>query len=254
MLRVLVVALAWAALGLGGGDAAEAAEAREPEGQSWPHTGPFGSFDRAALQRGLQVYTEVCASCHGLRLLSYRNLLDIGYGEAEAQAYAAQFEVDDGPDEDGEMFIRPAQLSDGFVSPFANEAEARSVNNGALPPDLSLIIKGREGGEDYIHALLTGYEEPPANIKLAEGMNYNPYFPGDQIAMPAPLEDDAVAYADGTPATADQMARDVTQFLAWAAEPTMEARKRLGLKVVAFLILLSALLYAVQRKVWADLH
>ena len=270
MARLAAALLAWALLAPGLPGAAQAAEAREPEPQSWPHDGPFGTFDRASLQRGLQVYAEVCSSCHGLRLLSYRNLLDIGYSGDEAKAFAAQFEVQDGPNEAGEMFTRPARLSDGFVSPFANDNEARAVNNGALPPDLSLVVKtragacvldlvvvclAREGGEDYILALLTGYEEePPGDWEPSEGMEYNPYFAGAEIAMPPPLSEDAVEYADGTPATVEQMSSDVAQFLAWAAEPTLEARKRLGFKVMAFLIGLSVLLFFVKRKVWTDVH
>ena len=251
--RMLVGILAAAVLGLAPGNAG-AAEAEAPPTLSWPHGGLFGAFDRAAIQRGLQVYTESCSSCHSLRLLSYRNLLEIGYSEDEAKAYAAQFEVEDGPDAEGEMFMRPAILRDRFVSPFPNENAARASNNGALPPDLSVIVKARKGGEDYIHALLTGYREPPEGHELADGMSYNPYFPSADIAMPPPLDEDAVEYADGTPATVDRMARDVSQFLTWAAEPTLEERKRLGFKVMVFLVILAGMLYLVKRRVWSDLH
>lgn len=239
---------------LGAPTAAPAAETEAPEAQDWPHAGPFGSYDRGALQRGLQVYTEVCAACHGLRLIAFRNLLDIGYTEDQAKAYATQFEVEAEPDEEGEVGTRPARLADRFVSPFANENQARASNNGAFPPDLSLIIKARGGGEDYLHALMTGYSDPPEGVELREGMEYNRYFPGHQIAMPAPLSEDAVEYADGTAATVEQMSRDVTQFLTWAGEPMMEARKRMGAKVMLFLFALTALLYLVKRKVWSDLH
>ena len=254
MARLLALALIALAAALAPSGAARAAEVEEPEAQSWPHSGPFGSYDRGALQRGLQVYTEVCAGCHGLRLIAFRNLIDIGYSEDQAEAYAAQFEVAAEPDEEGEVGVRPARLADRFVSPFANENQARASNNGALPPDLSLIIKAREGGEDYLHALLTGYRDPPEGVELGEGMEYNPFFPGHQIAMPAPLSEDAVEYEDGTPATVEQMARDLTQFLAWASEPTMEARKRMGVKVMLFLFALTGLLYGVKRKVWSNLH
>ena len=189
-----------------------------------------------------------------LSITNFRNLVEIGYSEDQAKAYAAQFEVAAGPDEEGEVGVRPARLSDGFVSPFANENQARASNNGALPPDLSLIVKAREGGEDYLHALLTGYRDPPEDVELSEGMEYNPFFRGHQIAMPAPLSEDAVEYQDGTPGTVEQMARDVVQFLAWASEPTMEARKRMGVKVMLFLFALTALLYGVKRKVWSNLH
>ncbi len=254
MARLLALALIAVAAAFGPSSAARALETEEPEAQSWPHSGPFGSYDRGALQRGLQVYTEVCAGCHGLRLVAFRNLIDIGYSEDQAKAYAAQFEVEAEPDEEGEVGVRPARLSDRFVSPFANENQARASNNGSMPPDLSLIIKARDGGEDYLHALLTGYREPPEGVELREGMEYNPYFPGHQIAMPAPLSEDAVEYQDGTPATVEQMSRDLTQFLAWASEPMMEARKRMGLKVMLFLFALTGLLYGVKRKVWSDLH
>jgi cytochrome c1 len=187
--------------------------------------------------------------------LYYRNLEALGYGEKAIQAIAAEHEVTDGPDEEGEMFERPARPSDRFVAPFPNPEAARAANNGALPPDLSLMTKARAGGPDYLFALLTGYEEePPEGVEFVEGMYYNPYFPGRQIAMPPPLFDDAVEYADGTPATVEQMARDVVTFLSWAAEPEMEERKRLGIKVILFLVVLTGLFYAVKRKVWSDVH
>lgn len=228
--------------------------ALEPPSVNWPHKGPFGTFDRAAVQRGLQVYREVCAGCHGLKYVRYRDLTAIGYSEEQAKAFAAEAEIEDGPNDDGEMFTRPRQLSDPFPSPFANEQAARAANGGALPPDLSLIIKARHDGENYVRALLIGYGEAPEGFGILEGANYNPYFEGRQIAMPPPLTADAVSYADGTAATVDQMARDVVEFMSWAAEPTLEERHRLGFKVVVFLLLLSGLFYAVKRKVWANLH
>ncbi len=242
------------ALMLGAGSV-QAAEGNKPPSRDWSFNGLFGTFDRGAVQRGFQVYQEVCAGCHSLKLVAYRNLTGIGLGEDQIKAIAAEFEVTDGPNDEGEMFQRPARPSDRFVKPFANDNAARAANNGALPPDLSLVTKARKGGADYVHALLTGYkEEPPAGVKLSEGMNYNVYFPGNQIAMAPPVADDAVEYADGTKATADQIASDITTFLAWAAEPELEERKRMGIKVLLFLLVLTAMLYALKRQVWRDQH
>jgi ubiquinol-cytochrome c reductase cytochrome c1 subunit len=241
------------ALMLGAGPAM--AEVGKPPARDWSFDGMFGTFDRGAAQRGFQVYQEVCAACHSLKLVAYRNLSGIGLSEDQIKAIAAEVEVTDGPNDEGEMFQRPARPSDRFVKPFANDNAARAANNGALPPDLSLMVKARKGGADYLHALLTGYkEEPPAGIKLSEGMNYNLYFPGNQIAMAPPVADDAVEYADGTKATADQIATDVATFLAWAAEPELEERKRLGIKVLLFLIVLTAMMYALKRQIWSDQH
>ncbi len=231
------------------------AEVGKAPKRDWSFNGMFGTFDRGSQQRGFQVYTEVCASCHSLRLVAYRNLAGIGLSEAQIKAAAAEFEVTDGPNDEGEMYTRPARPSDRFVSPFANANAARASNNGALPPDLSLMTKARKGGADYLHALLIGYkEEPPAGVTLGEGMSYNTYFTGNQIAMAPPITDDAVEYADGTKATAEQIATDVTTFLAWAAEPELEERKRMGIKVLLFLIVLTGMLYAVKRQVWKDQH
>ncbi|MGB0632432.1 MAG: cytochrome c1 [Alphaproteobacteria bacterium] len=231
----------------GGGPAAPA--------HHWSHSGLFGTFDQAALRRGAKVYKEVCAACHGLRLVAYRNLMDIGFSEDEVKAIAAEKEVPAEPNDDGEIEMRPALPSDKFVSPFANENAARSANGGAYPPDLSLIVKARPGGADYVHALLTGYkEEAPAGIEVPEGMNYNEYFAGNLIAMAAPLSEGSVEYADGTKATVEQMSQDVTVFLAWAAEPELEERKRMGIKVILFLLILTGLLYVVKRRIWADVH
>jgi ubiquinol-cytochrome c reductase cytochrome c1 subunit len=214
--------------------------------------GLFGTYDRASLQRGFQVYKEVCAACHAMRQLSYRNLLEIGLTEPQARNLAAEFQVMDGPNEQGEMFERPARLSDRFRAPFANENAARAANNGALPPDLSVMVKARPNGAAYVHALLTGYADPPEGFQLMDGMNYNKYFPGHQIAMPNVLNPGQVEFADGTEATVDQMARDVTTFLAWAAEPEAEQRRRMGVRIILFLLVLGGLTYAVKRRVWAD--
>lgn len=220
----------------------------------WKHAGIFGSYDRAAAQRGLQVYREVCAGCHGLKLVALRTLADIGFSEAEIKAIAAEADYVDGPDDEGEMFDRPGKPSDKFPSPFANDNAARASNNGALPPDLSLISKARADGDNYLYSLMVGYTDAPAGMEIPDGMEYNKYFAGHKIAMPSPLMDEGVEYSDGTKATVDQMAKDVTVFLAWAAEPKLEARKTMGFKVMIFLIILAGLFYAVKKKVWSDLH
>lgn len=231
-----------------------ATEAVTPPTQKWPHHGVTGTYDRAALQRGFQVYKEVCSACHSMKLLSYRNLEALGYSPEQIKAVAAEYTVTDGPNDDGDMFERPARPSDRFKSPFANDKAARAANGGALPPDMSLLVKARHHGEDYIQALLTGYKEPPADVTLLPGMYWNEYFPGHQMAMAPPLTEGQVSYADGTTASVEQMAHDVTQFLAWASEPHMEERKRTGIKVVIFLLAFAGLMYAVKRKVWADVH
>lgn len=236
---------------------ASASEALQPHSPSagWPHEGAFGTYDREALRRGLQVYRQVCAACHSLKYVAYRNLADLGMQEAEIKAIAAEAQVADGPNDQGEMFTRPATPSDRFVSPFANDKAARAANNGALPPDLSLIVKARHGHEDYVYSLLTGFGlTPSAEERMMEGMNYNPYFAGHQIAMPPPLSEGAVTYADGTPATVERMAHDVTQFLAWAGDPKMEERKRTGIKAIAFLLVFAGVMVALKRRVWRGAH
>lgn len=235
-----------------------APQARAQEEQlrhpGWSFEGPFGTFDPAARQRGFQIYREVCSNCHSMNLMHYRNLEDIGFSEDQVKAIAASVQVTDGPNDNGDMFQRPGKPYDTFKAPFANEQAARAANGGALPPDLSLIIKAREGGPDYVFSILTGFGNPPASMKMMEGMYYNKYFPGHQIAMPPPLTEGSVTYADGTKATLDQEAHDVATFLTWAAEPNLEARKQLGVKVLLFLLILCGLLYAVKRKVWRDVH
>lgn len=220
--------------------------------QQWRFDGVFGTYDRGALQRGFQVYSQICSSCHSMKHLSYRNLSALGYTPEEVKAIAAQYTIMDGPDDEGEMFERAMKPSDKFKSPFENEKAARYANGGALPPDLSLITKAREGGANYVYGILTGYEEPPEGEVLAQGQHWNKVMTGNKIAMAAPLFDDAVGYEDGTPTTLDQYARDVAQFLTWAAEPEMEIRKRTGLKVVFFLLIFTALMYGVKKKIWAN--
>ncbi len=253
MRRALAAGVAVLALWLAA--PAGAAEAEEAPAHGWSFEGPFGRFDTASLQRGFLVYQEVCASCHAVKYLTFRSLEGIGMSEADVGAIAAEYEVEDGPNDEGGMFTRPGRPADKIPPPFANDQAARAVNNGALPPDLSLITKARKGGPDYLYAILTGYvEEPPEDFDLGEGMSYNHYFPGNQIAMPPPLFDEGVEFNDGTEATVAQMAEDVTQFLMWAAEPTLEARKRIGIKAILFLLVLTALFYASKRKIWARVH
>jgi len=204
-----------------------------PEEYPFNHKGWFQAYDMMAVRRGHQVYSNVCATCHSMNLLAYRNLVDNCYTEEEVRTMCEDLEVIDGPDDEGEMFERPAKLSDKWVAPYPNEQAARFANGGALPPDLSLMAKARPEGEDYIFALLTGYREPPEGVKVMDGMHYNPYFSGGQIAMPQPLQDGQVDYEDGTPATASQMAKDVSTFLIWAAEPKQDERKLMGVKWLA---------------------
>ena len=222
--------------------------------QNWPFDGIFGRFDESSLQRGFQVYREVCAACHGIRHISYRDLKGIGYTNDEIKVIAADYEVKDGPNDDGEMFEREARPSDKFVGPYENDKIARLANNGAYPPDLSLIVKARADGANYLYSLLNGYKEFPDNFEASEGMYYNEFYPGNQIAMPSPLMDDIVEYSDGTEATQSQIAKDVTSFLAWTAEPELEERKSLGVKTLFFLILITIMLLGVKRKIWKDVN
>ncbi|MEM7169333.1 MAG: cytochrome c1 [Pseudomonadota bacterium] len=232
----------------------QAAEGVAIPSHSWSFSGPFGHYDKIQLQRGFQVYREVCAGCHGIKYIAFRNLAALGYSEDEIKAMASDYLIEDGPDDDGEMFERAGKPSDLFPDPFPNEKAAAAANGGAAPPDLSLIAKARAGGPDYTYALMIGYEDPPADFELLEGLNYNKYFPGHQIAMPSPLYEDAVTYEDGTAATIEQMSEDVTAFLMWTAEPTMEQRKETGIKVMMFLIIFTIILYIAKRKIWADIH
>jgi len=228
--------------------------AHTPPDRAWSFEGIFGTYDRVASQRGFLVYDQVCAACHALEFVSYRSLQALGFSEEQVREIAAGKFVTDGPDETGEMFERPGRPSDAFVRPFANDAAARFANGGALPPNLSTIVKARHGGADYVHAVLTGYEDAPAGVTVPEGMSYNAYFAGNQIAMTAPLFEDAVEYPDGAVASVEQMASDVAVFLTWASHPDLEARKSLGLKVFLFLLVLTALGYASKRKVWRRIH
>ena len=227
--------------------------AKQPLQLVWPFEGIFGTFDRQAAQRGAQVYFEVCSACHSNHNLYYRNLKDIGFSEAEIKQLAQKYTVKDGPNAEGEMFDRPALPSDRFVSPYPNEEAARAANNGAYPVDLSLIIKARHDGPNYVFSLLSGYQEAPADIKLMPGLYYNPYFEGGQIAMPPPLTQGQVTFSDDTPATVEQMAKDVVVFLQWAAEPEMEHRKSMGLKFMIFLLVFTVFFYMAKKKIWKNL-
>ena len=220
----------------------------------WTFKGLFGKYDRASLQRGYQVYTEVCAACHSMQYLSYRNLAEPGgpeFTEEEVKVIAASFEVLDGPNSDGEMFTRPAKLSDKFVMPYENVEASKAANGGAYPPDMSVLVKARKGGADYIYSLLLGYDEPPADIKLDDGVYYNKYMYGNKIKMSAPLSDGLIEYSDGTEATKEQMAKDITTFLMWSAEPHLETRHKTGFRVIVYLIILTILVYLTMKKIWS---
>ncbi len=246
---------------------------KHPTQESWSFAGPFGTYDKAQLQRGLKIYKEVCSACHSMKLVSFRTLSDLGYNDDQIKAFAAEYEVQDGPNADGEMFTRAARPGDYFPSPFANAEAAAAANNNAVPPDFSLIAKARgvergfptfvfdiftqyaEAGPDYIHALLTSYDEtPPAGMQIPEGTHYNPAFiAGKSLAMAKPLSDGQVTYDDGSPETVEQYSRDISAFLMWAAEPHMEARKKTGFRVIVFLLLLGAIVYATKRRVFAGI-
>jgi len=230
-----------------------AEEGLHPPAYPWPHRGWLDSFDHASLRRGYQVYREVCASCHSLDRIAWRNLVGVSHSVDEVKAMAEEVEYEDGPNDEGEMFQRPGKLADYFPRPYANEEAARAGNAGALPPDLSVIVKARHGGPDYIYALITGYYDPPAGVHLGENMNYNPYFPGGAIGMARILYDGLVEFEDKTPATTSQMAKDVTTFLNWAAEPEHDERKRIGLQATIVLTALLALSIVVKRKTWAPI-
>ncbi len=278
MKRLAVFALAAASMPL---VAYAAGEAVKIDRQPWSFAGLLGRFDQNQLQRGFQVYKDACAQCHGISRIDFRNLAQPGgpgFNEDAVKGLAATYEVEDGPNDDGKMFKRPGRLSDKVPPPYANEKEARAVHNGAYPPDLSLITKARgveyhgslfahplhilkdmatgyqEAGADYVYALLTGYADPPADFKLTDGMQYNHAFPGHQISMPPPLSEGAIKYQDGTPATVDQMARDVVAFLSWAGDPKHDDRKRMGLLVIIYLLITAVLLYFAKTRIWSKMH
>jgi len=231
-----------------------AAEKVEYLKTDWSFKGPFGKFDRAALQRGYQVYQEVCSSCHSMKYLSYRNLVEKGgpeFSVEQAKAIAASFEVKDGPNADGEMFMRPGRLSDKLVMPYENEKAAQAANGGAYPPDMTVLVKARGGGVDYIYSLLQGYEDPPIGVSLDDGVYYNKYMYGNKIKMSNQLSEGLVEYSDGTNASVEQMAKDVSTFLMWTAEPHLETRHRMGFKAIVYLIILTTLVYFSMKRIWS---
>ncbi|HSZ93265.1 MAG TPA: cytochrome c1, partial [Acetobacteraceae bacterium] len=272
----LVAVIVAGGLVIGSAGQARAEEAANPPAQKWSFSGPFGTYDRGSLQRGLKIYKEVCSNCHSLNYIAFRNLADAGgpgYSEAQVAALASEYKIKDGPNDQGEMFERPGRPADYFPAPFPNEQAARAANGGGLPPDLSLITKARsyergfpyfiwdfftqfqEQGPNYVSAILQGFEDkPPAGVSIPDGSYYNKYFPGHAIKMPKPLSDGQVTFDDGAPATLPQYAHDVTTFLMWAAEPKMEARKHLGMQVFVVLIIFAFLMYFTKKKVWADAH
>jgi cytochrome c1 len=271
-IRILALVLAGMLAGSLGTPSANAAEAETPPRLKWSFSGPFGTFDRAQLQRGFKIYREVCQNCHALSFLSFRNLAERGgpeFSRAQAAAVAAEYKIKDGPNDQGEMFERPGRSADRFPAPFPNEQAARAANGGASPPDLSVIAKARtyergfpwfvfdmvtqyqEQGVDYIAALLKGYEKAPEGFTLPQNSHYNKYFPGHALGMPPPLQENQVAYDDGSPQTIDQYTKDIAAFLMWAAEPHLEARKRIGVQIIFFLIVFAGLLYFTKKRVWS---
>jgi ubiquinol-cytochrome c reductase cytochrome b/c1 subunit len=276
MLSTAIALLVAGTLFTGSAREARAAEEVVPPSQQWSFSGPFGTYDRASLQRGLKLYKEVCSACHSLNYIAFRNLADPGgpgYSEAQAASFAAGYKIKDGPNDEGEMFERPGRPADYFPPPFPNDQAARAVNGGALPPDLSLITKARsyergfpwfivdfftqfqEQGPNYVSAILQGFEDkPPAGVTIPEGSYYNKYFPGHAIKMPKPLSEGQVTFDDGSPATLAQYAHDISTFLMWTAEPHMEERKRIGVQVFLFLILLTVLAYFTKKRVWSNAH
>jgi len=225
----------------------------KPKNIKWNFDGMLGTFDRTSIQRGFQVYKEVCSACHSLDLVAFRNLTEIGYSDAQAKEIAKEYSITAGPDDMGEMYQRPGILSDYFPNPYANSEMARASNNGAFPPDLSLIIRARQNGANYAYSLLTGFgQTPPKHMNIPDSLHYNPYFPGQQIAMAAPLNEGLVTYTDGTKASVGQMSRDVVNFLQWASDPKMEQRKGMGFKVLMFLLIFTGLFYVAKKHVWKD--
>jgi ubiquinol-cytochrome c reductase cytochrome c1 subunit len=220
---------------------------------AWSFDGVFGKFDKQSIQRGFQVYKEVCSACHSIKRISFRNLMQVGFSEGEAKTIAADYQIKDGPNDAGDMFTRPSRISDRFPLVYPNDNAARAANNGALPPDLSLIVKARHDGANYIYSILTGYnEEKPVDFVVADPLHYNPYFSGYKIGMPPPLADGQITFQDGTASTVDQMSYDVVSFLQWASEPEMQERKSMGVKVLIFIAIMTFIFHRSMRKIWAN--
>jgi len=234
-----------------GADVAYCEDEEHPKQLAWPFDGMTGYVDKKAAQRGFQIYSQVCSACHSMNRLAYRQLADLGFVEAEIKAVAASKLVED-YDDKGQRIMRPGRMSDSFVLPYPNEDASRAANSGAYPPDLSLIIKARHDGANYVYSLITGYGTAPVDEKPVDNKYYNPYYPNHWISMPPPLADGVVTYQDGTPASVDQMAKDVVVFLQWAAEPEMEQRKLMGLRVLVFLGVLTTMLYIIKRRIWKN--
>ena len=221
----------------------------------WSFDGVFGTYDKAAMQRGFQVYKTICSACHPVSHLYFRDLEALGYTPEQIKAIAASYQVTDGPNDQGQMYQRPGRPSDPIPGPFPNDQAARAANGGALPPDLSMIVNAREGGSDYVYSILNGFKQtPPAGFTLPQGKYYNEYFAGHAISMPPPLSEGAVSFADGTKATVPQMAHDVATFLSWASEPNLDTRHRIGARVFLFLIVGVGIFYAAKRKIWSAIH
>jgi ubiquinol-cytochrome c reductase cytochrome c1 subunit len=251
MKKVLLAAAA--ALAIAAPATLNAAESVHIPAEKWSFNGVFGKFDKQQVQRGFQVYKEVCSACHSLKYVAFRNLADLGYSEAQIKTLAAEYEVDDVPNEEGEVLKRKARPSDHMPKPFANDQLARMSNGGALPPDLSLMTKARVGGPDYVYHLLLGYEEPPAGFEVMPGLSYNKYFPGHQIAMAKPVDEGVVTFADGSPNDLPAVARDVTAFLHWAAEPKLDERHSTGFRVTLYALIFAVLAFFMKRRLWAKL-
>jgi len=255
MKKVLIILFALCSVGFFISPKADAADSHAVElpDVHFSFEGLLGTYDKASLQRGFQVYQQVCAACHALGYVSYRNLTGLGYNEDEVKAIASQYTIMDGPNDEGEMFERNRLPSDRFASPYPNEQAARYANNGAYPPDMSLLAKARKNGPAYIYGILTGYEEAPEGVEMGAGQYYNKYMSGHKIAMAAPLSEGIVPYEDETPQTVEQYSKDLATFLMWTAEPKLEERKRMGVKVILFLLAFAGVMYAVKKKIWKDL-
>ena len=255
-MSMLSVAMRGVSLGVIGGSAAVYCSEKDPPTPPmypWWFKPLSHGYDIPSVRRGYEVYRQVCATCHSLEMMAYRRMVNTVYPERRVKEFAAMNDVTDGPDDKGEMYQRPGNLLDTFPSPYPNEQAARFANNGAYPPDLTVMAAAREGGADYMFSLLTGYREPPAGIKLRAGLYYNPYFPGGAISMPPPLQPGQLEYEDGTAATVSQMAKDVTQFLCWTQDPMHDERKLLGLKVCSALLVWTAISAVWHRTMWVPL-